>query len=41
MGVAAGSVVEDLDRVEDIGSSEIPGFVDALSDALLLQAGEE
>ena len=41
MAVAAGSVVEDLDIVENVGSGEVAGFVDALLNALLLQAGEE
>ena len=41
MRMAAGSVVEDLDIVKNVGSGEVPGFVDAFSDALLLQAAEE
>ncbi len=41
MAVAAGSIVERLDIIEDIGSGDIARFVDAFSDALLLQAAEE
>jgi len=41
MAMAAGSVVEDLDILEDVGTSEVAGFVDTLSNALLLQAREE
>ena len=41
MTVAAGSVVEHLELIEDIGSSEISRFVDAISDALLVQTAEE
>ena len=41
MTVAAGSVVERFDIVEDVGSSELSRFIDAFSDALLLQAAEE
>ena len=41
MAVAAGSVVEDLDIVEDVGTGEVPCFVDALLNALLLQARDE
>lgn len=36
MTVAAGSVVEGLDVIEDIGSGEVSGFVDAFPNALLL-----
>ena len=41
MAVAAGSVVERFDVVEDIGARQIPSLVDALLDAFLLQAAEE
>lgn len=41
MGVATVSVIEDLNIVEDIGSGEVSGLVDALSKMLLLQAKEE
>jgi len=37
MGVAACPVVEDLDVIEDVGSSEVSGFVDVFSDAPFLQ----
>jgi hypothetical protein len=32
------SIVEDFDVIEDIGSGQIAGLVDALSDPFLLQA---
>ena len=41
MAVAASSIVEDLDVVEDVGPRQFAGFVDAFADALLLQAAEE
>ena len=41
IGMPAGSVVEDLDIIEDVGSGEVSGFVDAFSDTLLFQAAEE
>jgi hypothetical protein len=40
-GVAAGSIVEDLDVVEDIGTRQLAGLVDALAEALLLQTTEK
>jgi hypothetical protein len=41
MAVTAGSIVEDLDVVEDVGAGEFAGFVNALAYALFLQAAEE
>jgi hypothetical protein len=41
MAVAAGSVVEDLDIIEDVSSGEVAGFIDAFLNALLLHAREE
>ncbi len=41
MTVAAGSIVEDLDVVEDVGPRQLARLVDAFADALLLQAAEE
>jgi len=35
------TVVEDLDVVEDIGPGQLPSLVDALADALLIQAAKE
>jgi hypothetical protein len=41
MAVAAGSIVEHLDVVEDVGLREISGSVDLLPYSLLLDAAEE
>jgi hypothetical protein len=41
MTVVPGSVVEDLDIIENVGAGEVSGFVDAFSNTFLLQAGEE
>jgi hypothetical protein len=41
MAVTAGSVVEHLNVIEDIGAGQIPGFVDAFTDPFLFQAAEE
>ena len=41
MAVAAGSIVEHLDVIEDVGAGELAGFVDALAHAFFLQAAEE
>jgi hypothetical protein len=41
MAVPTGAVVENLDVVENVGAGQIPGRVEALLDALLLQAGEK
>jgi hypothetical protein len=41
MTVAPGSIVKDFDVIEDIGPGQIPGFIDAFADTLLLQAAEE
>ena len=41
MAVAARSIVEDLDVVEDVSAGEFAGFIDALAYALFLQAAEE
>lgn len=38
MTMAAGSVVEDLDIIEDVGAGEVSGFIDTFSNAFLLQA---
>jgi hypothetical protein len=38
MAMPAGSTIEDLDIVEDIGTSQITGFVDTFADTLLLKA---
>jgi hypothetical protein len=40
MAVASGSIVKDFDVIEDIGSRQISGFVDAFAYALLFQADE-
>ena len=37
----AGSIVEHLDVIEDVGAGELAGFIDALAHALFLQAAEE
>lgn len=37
MAVAAGSVIEHLYVIEDFGSGQIPGFVDAFADAFLFK----
>src|SRR6516165_9477745 len=39
--VAAGSIVEHLDVVEDVGAGELARFVDSLAYALFLQGAEE
>ena len=39
--MAAGSIVEDLDVVEDVGACEFARLVDSFADALLLEAAEE
>lgn len=39
--MATGSIVEDLDVVEDISSHGFSGFIDALADALLCHCAEE
>ena len=41
MAVAPGSIVKDFNVIEDIGPSQIPGFIDALADPLLFQTAEE
>lgn len=41
MTVAPGSIVKDFDVIEDVGPGQIPGFVDALTDAFLFQTAEE
>lgn len=35
MAVTAGSVVEHLDVIEDVGPGHIPGFIDAFTDPFL------
>ena len=37
----AGSIVKHLDVIEDVGTGELAGFIDALAHALLLQTAEE
>lgn len=39
--MTAGSIVEHLDVVEDIGSGELAGFVDSFLDPFLFQRAEE
>jgi hypothetical protein len=39
--MAPHSIVKDFDVIEDIGTSQISSFVDALSDSLLFQAAKE
>ena len=39
--MASRSVIEDLDVIEDIGTGELTGFVDAFADSFLFQATEE
>lgn len=39
--MTTGSIAEDLDVVEDIGTGEIAGFINGLADTFLLQAAEE
>lgn len=41
MAVTAGTVVEDLDVVENISPGQLPGLVDTLADPFLFQAAEE
>ena len=41
MALTAGSVVEDLNAIERIGSGEVSGVVDSFADAFLLQTAEE
>jgi hypothetical protein len=41
MTVAAGSVVEDLDIIEDVRAGEVSGLVEVFSNALFLRALEE
>ncbi len=38
MTMATGSIVKDLDVVEDVGTRHIPGFIDTFADSLFLQA---
>jgi hypothetical protein len=37
MLVASSSIVESLDAIKHIGASQIPGFVNTLSDTLFFQ----
>ena len=39
--MAVASIVEHLDVIEDIGTRQVAGLVDASLDALLLQAAEK
>ena len=39
--MATGAIVEGFDVIEDVGTGEVAGFVDALSYAFFLQAAEE
>ena len=39
--MAPGPVVEHFNVIEDIGPGQIPGFIDAFSDALFFQRTEE
>ncbi len=41
MTMATGSIVKDLDVVEDVGTRHIPGFIDTFADSLFLQAAEK
>lgn len=41
MAVTAGSVVEHLNVIEDVGPGQFPGFVDAFADPFFFQAAEE
>jgi hypothetical protein len=41
MTVTPGSIVEGLNVIKDIGSSQVAGFVDALTDALFFQGAKE
>lgn len=41
MAMAPGAIVKDFDVIEDVGTSQITGFVDALADTLFFQAAEE
>ncbi len=41
MAVPAGTIVEHLDVVEDVGTGQVTCFIDTFLDALFLQAAEE
>jgi hypothetical protein len=41
MTVLAGSIVEDLDVVEDVRTGQLTSFVDTFADALQLQVAED
>ena len=41
MGMAAGTIVEDLDVIEDIRATQLAGLIDAFADTFFLQAAEE
>lgn len=41
MAVTPGTIVKDFDVIEDVGTSQISGFVDAFANSFLLQAAEE
>ena len=41
MTVSTGAIIEHLDILVDLGSGDLPSRVDALLDALLLQAAKE
>ena len=41
MAMSTRPIIKDLDVVEDIGSGELTGFVDALANPFLFQTAEE
>lgn len=41
MAMAPCPIVEDFDVIEDVGTGQVAGFVDALANAFLFQAAEE
>ena len=41
VAMTTGSIVEDLGVVEDIGTGEIAGLIEAFADTFLLQTAEE